>query len=44
MQFSLKLLICCLLIESKVVVVVVMFRYGVGLRGPECGHALICAL
>ncbi len=44
--FSLnKLLICPLFIVSKaVVVVVVMFRYGVGLRGLKHGHALICAL
>ncbi len=35
-----KLIIYCLLIVSEVVVVIVMFRHGIGLRDLEYGHAL----
>lgn len=33
-----------LLIDSKVAVVVVMFKCWVGLKDLDYGHALICAL
>ncbi len=39
MVFLDKLIIHCLLVVSKGVVVVDMFRYGAGLRDLEYGHA-----